>query len=104
MIQQITDILFQIFCDDGAGGMDRISGDFDDSQLDPLSGAAAVTTQASGTGYRTTVSADDGTGDCGPNALFTNNVKATFYLHVVGGGTTYDVLKVNDDSAGAVVV
>jgi hypothetical protein len=36
--------------------------------------------------------------------LFTNNVKATLYLHVVGGGTTYDVLKVNDDSAGAVVV
>jgi len=99
-----TDILFQIFCDDGAGGMDRISGDFGDSQIDPLSGAAAVTTAASGTGYRTTVSADDGTGDCGPNALFTNNVKATLYLHVVGGGTTYDVLKVNDDSAGAVVV
>ena len=65
-----TDILFQIFCDDGAGGMDRISGDFGDSQIDPLSGAAAVTDVAAGTGYRTTVSADDGTGDCGPNALF----------------------------------
>ncbi len=100
-----TDILFQIFCDDGAGGMDRISGDFGDSAIDPLSGAVAVTTVASGTGYRTTIAADDGAGqDCGPNALFTNNVKATLYLHVVGGGTTYDVLKVSDDSAGAVVV
>ena len=100
-----TDILFQIFCDDGAAGMDRISGDFGDSAIDPLSGAAAVTTAAAGVGYRTTVSADDGAGqDCGPNALFTNNVKATLYLHVVGGGTTYDVLKVNDETAGAVVV
>ncbi len=26
-----TDILFQIFCDDGLGGMDRIAGDFGDS-------------------------------------------------------------------------
>ena len=99
-----TDILFQIFCDDGAGGMDRIAGDFGDSNIDPLSGAAAVNTAAAGTGYRTTVSADDGVGDCGPDALFNNNVKATLYLHVVGGGTTYDVLKVNDASAGAVVV
>ena len=99
-----ADILFQIFCDDGAAGMDRIAGDFGDSAIDPLSGAAAVTTAAAGVGYRTTISADDGAGDCGPNALFTNNVKGTLYLHVVGGGTTYDVLKVNDESPGAVVV
>ena len=99
-----TDILFQIFCDDGLGGMDRIAGDFGDSDIDPLSGAAAVNTAAAGTGYRTTIVADDGTGDCGPDALFNNNVKATLYLHVVGGGTTYDVLKVSDASAGAVVV
>ncbi|MAY05115.1 MAG: hypothetical protein CMB25_05900 [Euryarchaeota archaeon] len=101
-----VDILFQIFCDDGGGGMDRISGDFSDSNIDPLSdGANPVTRVESGVGYRTTIEGDDGAGaDCGPNALFTNNVKATLYLHVVGGGTTYDVLKVNDDSPGAVVV
>jgi len=100
------DILFQIFCDDGATGMDRIAGDFDDSAIDGLDGTALAAADSieAGVGYRTTVSADDGTGDCGPNALFQNNVKATLYLHVVGGGTTYDVLKVNDDSAGAVVV
>ena len=101
-----TDILFQIFCDDGAAGMDRVSGDFGDSAIDPLSGAAAVTTAAAGVGYRTTVNAADAVAgtDCGPNELFTNNVKATLYLHVVGGGTTYDVLKVNDETPGAVVV
>ena len=32
------------------------------------------------------------------------NVKATLYIHVVGGGTTYDILKVNDATEGAVVV
>lgn len=101
-----TDILFQIFCDDGAAGMDRISGDFGDSGIDGLDGTALAAGDSveAGVGYRTTVLADNAGGDCGPNALFTNNVKATLYLHVVGGGTTYDVLKVNDDSAGAVVV
>lgn len=100
-----ADILWQITCDDGAGAMDYIAGDFSDSAIDPLDGGAAVTTAAAGIGYRTTLAADDGAGnDCGPNNLFTNNVKATLYIHVVGGGTTYDVLKVNDDSVGAVVV
>jgi flagellin FlaB len=100
-----NDILWQVFCDDGAGGMDRLAGDYADSDVDPLDGGVAVTTVAAGTGYRTTVDADDGAGnDCGPNALFTNNVPATLYVHVVGGGTTYDVLKVNDASVGFVVV
>ena len=100
-----ADILWQVFCDDGAGGMDRLAGDFGDSAVDPLDGGVAVTTIAAGTGYRTTIDADDAAGnDCGPNALFANNVPGTLYIHVVGGGTTYDVLKVNDDSIGSVVV
>ena len=99
------DILWQVFCDDGAAGMDRLAGDFGDGLVTPLDGTAAVTTIDAGTGYRTTIDGDDGAGnDCGPNALFANNVKATLSLHVVGGGTTYDVLKVNDDSVGSVVV
>jgi flagellin FlaB len=102
---QDTDILWQVFCDDGAGGMDRLAGDFSDNAVSPLDGTVAVNRVDAGVGYRTTIDGDDGAGnDCGPNALFQNNVKATLYLHVVGGGTTYDVLKVNDDSIGSVVV
>ena len=52
-----------------------------------------------------TLDANDGAGnDCSPDALFNANVKATLYIHVVGGGTTYDILKVNDATEGAVVV
>ena len=88
--------------------MDRLAGDFDDDVITGLDGNAlgAADSIGAGVGYRTTLSAADAVAgtDCGPNALFTNNVKGTLYLHVVGGGTTYDVLKVNDESPGAVVV
>ena len=84
--------------------MDYIAGDFSGSAIDPLDGTAAVTTAAAGVAYRTTLLASAGGNDCGPDALFTNNVKATLYLHVVGGGTTYDILKVSDSSVGSVVV
>jgi archaellin len=100
-----VDMLWQITCDDGAGDMDYIAGDFSGSAIDPLDGNAAVTTADAGVAYRTTLDATvAATDDCGPDALFTNNVKATLYIHVVGGGTTYDILKVSDDSVGAVVV
>jgi hypothetical protein len=36
--------------------------------------------------------------------MFAADERATLYIHVVGGGTTYDVLKVNDNTLGAVVV
>jgi len=99
-----VDILWQLTCDDGAGAMDYIAGDFSGSAIDPLDGTVAVTTAAAGVAYRTTLLASAGGDDCGPDALFTNNVKATLYLHVVGGGTTYDILKVSDSSVGSVVV
>jgi len=100
-----SDILWQLTCDDGAGAMYYIAGDFSGSAIDPLDGTAAVTTVEAGVAYRTTLNATvAATDDCGPDALFTNNVKATLYLHVVGGGTTYDILNVIDSSVGAVVV
>ena len=100
-----SDVLWQLTCDDGAGGMDYIAGDFSDSAINALDGTGAVTTAVAGVAYRTTLNATvAATDDCGPDALFTNNVKATLYIHVVGGGTTYDILNVSDDSVGAVVV
>jgi hypothetical protein len=94
-------IRWEIICIDG----NYIAGNFSDSTIFPLDGGASVVVAASGVGYRTAIDADDGAGnDCGPNALFTGNEKATLYIHVISGGTTYDVLNVNDDSVGAVVV
>ena len=104
-----TDMLWQISCDDGAGNYEYIADDFAAANIEALDGTGVVTTVEAGTAYRTTIVADadpaDNTDpDCGPDHLFSNNLRATLYLHVVGGGTTYDVLKVNDDSIGATVV
>ena len=99
------DILWQVSCDDGAGAMQYIAGDFSDGTVEALDGSGAATTAAAGIGYRVDIDAVALAGDdCGPDALFTNDEKATLYIHVVGGGTTYDVLKVNDNTLGAVVV
>jgi flagellin FlaB len=99
-----SDILWQVSCA-GATTMQYIAGDFSASALQPLDGTATVTTAAAGVGYRVAVEGNPPAGDdCGPDALFTLDNKATLYIHVVGGGTTYDVLKVNDNSDGAVVV
>jgi flagellin FlaB len=127
----VGDILWQVFCEDPedpgpplvAAATDRLAGDFTDSATPPVSkvfaldavpvGAAplvpAATVEA-GKGYRVSLDVDNtndavaGTDDCGPDHLFTNGIKASLYIHVVGGGSTYDVLSVNDDSRGSVVV
>ena len=115
-----TDILWQIFCEDPDGGAgatpstDRLAGDFTDgagppanSLIIPLDAdpATAVDTAEAGVSYRISLDANDNVDqDCSPTHLFTENIKASLYVHVVGGGSTYDVLKVNDNSRGAVVV
>ena len=119
-----SDILWQVFCEDPNGGgvlpdvasTDRLAGEFDDTAGDggnsivfELADGDAVPTAAptveAGIAYRIELDVNDaGTNDCTPTHLFTENVKASLYVHVVGGGSTFDILKVNDDSRGAVVV
>ena len=121
-----SDILWQVFCEDPDGGgagppaipsTDRIAGEFDDtagaggtSIIFELSDDAAIPAVVpavnAGEAYRVSIDVNVAVtnSDCSPTHLFTENVKATLYIHVVGGGTTYDVLKVNDDTRGAVVV
>ena len=105
-----VDILYQITCEGkvpaAPSTFEYVAGDFSDSAIDKLDGTGTVTTAAAGVAYRTTLNAlDAGTADdCGPTELFTDDVKATLYIHVVGGGTTYDILKVSDASVGSVVV
>lgn len=116
------DILWQVFCEDPDGGAgatpatDRRAGEFDDtagaggtSLVIPLdaNGAAPAeaTTVEAGISYRVELDVnDDVDQDCSPTTLFTDNTRASMYVHVVGGGSTFDILKVNDDSRGAVVV
>jgi len=120
-----TDILWQVFCEDpdGSTGVpatgtpvtDRLAGDFSPGGADtivPLSddtGTATDTAEA-GVSYRIALDVNDNNADaalrqdCSPQHLFDENIKASLFIHVVGGGSTYDVLKVNDASRGAVVV
>ena len=116
------DILWQVFCEDPDGGgagvasTDRLAGEFDDTPgaggnsivFELADGAAAPVaepTVEAGKAYRVELDVNDaGANDCTPTHLFTENVKASLYVHVVGGGSTFDILKVNDDSRGAVVV
>ena len=128
----VGDILWQVFCEDPAdpgppavaAATDRLAGDFTDSAVPPVSKVFALdavptgappalvptATVEAGKGYRVSLDVDDtndaapGTNDCGPDHLFTNGLKASLYIHVVGGGSTYDVLAVNDDNRGSVVV
>jgi flagellin FlaB len=104
-------ILWQVSCDDGAGAFQYIAGNFGDANGDVVNLGDSTETDVddveAGVSYRFTLDATNAIGggnDCGPDALFNNNVKATLYIHVVGGGTTYDILKVNDATEGAVVV
>lgn len=118
-----NDILWQIFCEDPDGGgagppavptTDRIAGDFSDGsaptagfgEIIPLDSdpATEVDIAEAGVAYRYSLNAVNGANDCSPDHLFAENIKASLYIHVVGGGSTYDVLKVNDNSRGAVVV
>ena len=115
-------ILWQVFCEDDDGGAgatpatDRIAGEFDDTAgdggtslvipLDANGAAPAVaTTVEAGISYRVEIDVNDNVDqDCSPTSLFNDNTRASMYIHVVGGGSTFDILKVNDDSRGAVVV
>ena len=121
---EVAGILWQVFCEDpdGAGtapntfaSTDRLAGDFTDGAATPtsivfaLDDAAAtptpVETVEAGISYRVSLDVDDNANnDCAPDHMFNENIKGTLYVHVVGGGSTYDVLKVNDASRGAVVV
>ena len=116
------DILWQVFCEDPDGGAgatpstDRTAGEFDDTQgaggtslvipLDANGAAPAVaTTVEAGISYRVEIDVNDNVDqDCSPTSLFNDNTRASMYIHVVGGGSTFDILKVNDASRGAVVV
>ena len=116
-----SDILWQVFCEDPDGGgagvasTDRLAGEFDDTpgdggasevfELDDGAAApVAEPTVEAGKAYRVSLDVNDAANDCSPTHLFTENVEASLYIHVVGGGSTFDILKVNDDSRGAVVV
>lgn len=96
-------VSFQVFCD--AGDVEGTGGALTFLEMDGTAvGAAGL---QPGVPYSLVIDADgpDATGDdCGPDQVEGDDNEATLFLHVASGGTTYENLVVDDDSAGALVV
>jgi len=108
------DVKFQMFCIDDAGALAQDAGDFDDEIITTLGGtalangagtglAATIDTLAVGTKYVIPIGdtptlncnlADVNTGWAAP--AITNDGTISFYLHVIGGGSTFE----NIDASG----
>jgi flagellin FlaB len=91
-------VTFQIFCDSGS-----VEGAAAEMTWLQMSGAGVGGAGLQpGTPYQVVLDAS-GDDDCSPDNLGTNP-EATLFLHVASGGSTYENMVVDDDSAGAVVV
>lgn len=93
-------ITFQIFCDDG--DVEGATAAMTFLEMDGTAVPAAGLQP--GTPYTLVIDADDGADDCGPDQVEDDDNEATLYLHVASGGSTYENLVVDDDTAGAIVV
>ncbi len=92
-------VSFQLFCDNGA-----VEGDTGEMTWTQMSGAAVGAGGLEpGTPYQVIIAAEGGD-DCSADAVDDDDGEATLFIHVANGGTTYENLVVDDDSAGAIVV
>jgi flagellin FlaB len=100
-----VDVKFQMFCLDDAGALAQDAGDFDDEIITSLSGTAlaggvgTADTLAVGTKYVIPIGdnnvlncnlKDVNTGWAAPAVA--NDGAVSFYLHVIGGGSTFETL------------
>jgi archaellum component FlaG (FlaF/FlaG flagellin family) len=91
-----ADIDFQVFC----SATNPVEGSLAAANVLNLESSATTTTLLVGVAYIIIIDANDGTNDCGPDAVTT----AQLYLHVASGGTTFETLTIDDTSPGALVV
>ena len=106
------EITWQMSCEDGGGAYQYVTADFslaldiDDSWDDT---ATAVTTIVPGAGYSLVIDVVVGAvaplpaADCSADTLDVNG-QATFWIHVNGGGSTYETLFISDTAEGSFVV
>ena len=87
---------FQLFC----SATNPVEGEMNAWNFRNLETQAQTSTLQVGVAYLIIIVADDGTNDCGPDAV----TKAQLYLHVGSGGTTFETLTIDDKSPGALVV
>ena len=98
-----TAITFQLFCLDDADAFAQDAGDFDDEAILTLGGTATTAAGASGTltaGTKYVIPIGDTPAlNCNPSDVNTgwanggNDGEIAMYIHVNGGGTTYEVIQ-----------
>jgi len=108
-----TEINWQITCTNPSGttpGYQYITGDFTDSRIVATGGAITAAGIEPGVSYYIAIDADGGAGgdQCHPDDAVGNgldvNGEATMWIHVNGGGSTYERLYIADLKPGAAVV
>lgn len=105
-ITNINQVTFQLFCENGAveGDSDAATGAGAEMAYVEMDGTALVGNDLMpGTAYRLTLDASGGD-DCSADAVLLDDGEAQLYLHVSNGGSTFETLDVDDDTAGALVV
>lgn len=108
-ITNINQVTFQMFCENGAVEGDAIGttpagGGATEMSYVEMDGTALVGNDLMpGTAYRLVIDASGGD-DCSADAVLVDDGEAQLYLHVANGGSTFETLNVDDDTAGALVV
>lgn len=97
-----AEINWQMSCDNA--GYQYLSNSFAAAYTaDGHGTATAVTTIDAGASYALVITASVGGQDCSPNGLGVNG-EVTFWIHVNGGGSTYETLYITDTTEGALVI
>jgi len=109
-----AEITWQMSCEDGGGNYQYVTADFSnalniDDAADDGTGGLEVGTIVPGAGYSLVIDVVVGAvaplpaADCSADTLGVNG-QATFWIHVNGGGSTYETLFISDTSEGSFVV
>ena len=109
-----ANVIWQMSCDD-AGAYAYVSDDFFDGTIGedqqpaiqddlgtPAANAGVVTTLAPGVPYAIFLDANQAA-DCSAGSVGTNG-KVTFWIHVEGGGSTYETLYISSTDVGLLVI
>ena len=99
---------FQMTCEDTNGDYQYVSGSFAAAtDVDDVGGAAVANNLEPGGTYALVMDANTGVGanqnDCSATSVGINS-EVTLWIHVEGGGSTYETLYISDTTRGSLVI
>ncbi len=94
---------FQMTCETAGGAYQYVSGSFAAAtEVDDVGGAAVGNNLQPGTTYALVMNAAPGD-DCSATSVGINS-EITLWIHVEGGGSTYETLYITDTTRGSLVI